>query len=114
MNKEIELLNKKIEAQDKIINEQVLEIAHVHLQLDQALKIAKELLIKIDKAIEYIKENKYENTFRLVGNEETGEMESLNGELLDLLENNQKLVSANINFLKELGIEKYLNLYLNV
>ena len=41
---------------------------------------------RITKAIEYIKENKYENTFRLVGNEETGEMESLNGELLDLLE----------------------------
>ena len=27
--------------------------------------------------------------------------------LLDLLEHNKKLVSANINFLKELGIEKY-------
>ncbi len=27
--------------------------------------------------------------------------------LLELLKNNEKLVSANINFLKELGIEKY-------
>ena len=43
MNKEIEMLNKKIDAQDKIINEQVLEIAR--LKEDKR------------KAIEYIKSN---------------------------------------------------------
>ena len=54
VNKEIELLNKKIEAQDKIINTQALEIAHLNLQLDQALKDYEELLIKIDKANELL------------------------------------------------------------
>ena len=34
MNKEIELLNKKIEAQDKIINTQALEIAKLKEQLE--------------------------------------------------------------------------------
>lgn len=55
-NSLIEELYKTIEAKDNIINNQVLEISHLNLQLDQALKDYEELLIKIDKAIEYIKE----------------------------------------------------------
>lgn len=51
MNKEIELLNKKIEAQDKIINTQALEIAR--------LKEDKK------KAIEYIELWHYRNDYRV-------------------------------------------------
>lgn len=57
MNKEIELLNKKIEAQDKIINTQALEIAKLNKQLENENKVVEEYLKlenKIDKAIEYI------------------------------------------------------------
>lgn len=36
MNKEIELLNKKIEAQDKIINTQALEIARLKEKIKHA------------------------------------------------------------------------------
>ena len=68
MNKEIELLNKKIEAQDKIINEQVLEIARLKskceileennkLLIQQKQQMYEDLDIaygKIDKAIEWV------------------------------------------------------------
>ena len=71
LNEKIETLYKKLDALDSIIDQQALEISQLKEQKKQA--------------IEYINKNKYENTFRLVGNEETGKMESLNGELLDLL-----------------------------
>lgn len=68
MNKEIELLHKKIQAQDKIINEQVLEIARLKgkseileennkLLLQQKQQMYEDLDIaydKIDKAIEIL------------------------------------------------------------
>ena len=71
MNKEIELLYKTIEAKDKIINEQALEIARLKgkseileennkLLIQQKQQMYEDLDIaydKIDKAIEYIKEN---------------------------------------------------------
>ena len=64
MNKEIELLHKKIEAQDKIINNQALEIARLNKQVqmlkDYGEKVGErrnELYDKIDKATEYIKEH---------------------------------------------------------
>ena len=67
--KDIEMLNKKLDAQDKIINEQALEIARLKekseileennkLLIQQKYQMYKDLDIaydKIDKAIEYIK-----------------------------------------------------------
>lgn len=42
MNKEIEMLYKTIEAKDKIINEQALEIAKLKNQKQEAIKYIKE------------------------------------------------------------------------
>ncbi|MBQ1496499.1 MAG: hypothetical protein IIZ40_04065 [Bacilli bacterium] len=59
MNKEIELLNNKIDAQDKIINTQALEIARLNnlkTATDEAQEIIIDLQQRIDKAIEYIRE----------------------------------------------------------
>ena len=67
--KDIEMLNKKLDAQDKIINTQALEIARLKekseileennkLLIQQKYQMYKDLDIaydKIDKAIEYIK-----------------------------------------------------------
>ncbi len=69
MNKEIELLHNKIDAQDKIINEQALEIAELkrseewwqerfygqQVYDDSNRIIAKEYKKRIDKAIEIVK-----------------------------------------------------------
>ena len=73
MNKEREIINETMEclynsikSKDKIINEQVLEIAHLNLQLDQALKDYEKELTKIDKAIEYIKEHSYNSYFSML------------------------------------------------
>ena len=74
MNKEIELLNNKLDAQDKIINNQALEIARLKEDyriyedknnyisiLEKGLNTAEEnclkLQQKIDKAIDYIVKN---------------------------------------------------------
>lgn len=73
MNKEIEMLYKTLEAKDKIINKQVLEIARLKEQLEYLRsneylnqvkwertfneELVKELQERIDKAKEYIKEN---------------------------------------------------------
>lgn len=70
--KDIEMLNKKLDAQDKIINEQVLEIARLKEQLEYLRsneylnqvkwernfneELVKDLQQKIDKAIEYIEQ----------------------------------------------------------
>ena len=59
MNKEIELLHNKIEAQDKIINTQALEIAGLKSIIEKwelgVFSNDEELKQRIDKAIEYIK-----------------------------------------------------------
>lgn len=74
MNKEIEILNKKIDAQDKIINTQALEIARLKEQLENDIDRYEDTISyqlgfdkgkeyiqqRIDKAIEYIKEELYE------------------------------------------------------
>lgn len=44
MNKEIEMLYKTIEAKDKIINEQALEIARLKETIDKAIELTKNLL----------------------------------------------------------------------
>ena len=41
MNKEIEMLYKTLEAKDKIINEQVLEIARLNSIIDKAIELIK-------------------------------------------------------------------------
>jgi hypothetical protein len=56
MNKEIELLNNKLEAQDKIINTQALEIARLKEQLEILLEDNSQLEEIRIKATEYIKE----------------------------------------------------------
>ena len=73
MNKEIELLNKKIEAQDKIINTQALEIAR--------LKEDKK------KAIEYIKKHSNCSGYFEDGKMIIDNIESIYGgyELLEIL-----------------------------
>lgn len=44
MNKEIEILYKNLEAKDKIINEQVLEIARLKEKINKATELTKNLL----------------------------------------------------------------------
>ena len=61
MNKEIELLYKKLDAQDKIIDEQALEISQLKEQKKQA--------------INYIKEHTNNAMFEL--RSDTGELEEL-------------------------------------
>lgn len=54
MNKEIELLNKKLEAQDKIINTQVLEIAKLNKDLKDACYVIEKIKKEKQQVIEYI------------------------------------------------------------
>ena len=57
MNKEIEMLYKTLKAKDKIINEQVLEIARLNnlkTAIDEGQEIIVELQQKIDKANEIL------------------------------------------------------------
>lgn len=54
MNKEIELLNKKIDAQDKIINTQALEMAKLNKDLKDACYVIEKIKKEKQQAIEYI------------------------------------------------------------
>lgn len=58
-NQLIEELYKTIEAKDKIINEQALEIARLDRALTTAIDTNERLYQRINKAIDYIKENDY-------------------------------------------------------
>lgn len=49
MNKEIEMLYKNLEAKDKIINEQALEIARLKGTIDKAIELTKNLLKTEDR-----------------------------------------------------------------
>ena len=56
MNKEIELLYKTIEAKDKIINEQALEIARLKEQIKILNDFGDKVFERIDKAIKKVKD----------------------------------------------------------
>ena len=57
MNKEIELLHNKLEAQDKIINTQALEIARLNKDLKDACYVIEKIKKEKQQAIKYIKEH---------------------------------------------------------
>ena len=103
MNKQIEELYNKLDAQDKIINEQVLEIARLQQAKDKLQKdyqetrdridefkftittqqqMIDELIGKIDKAIEYIKELPDEEEYHglLYDNEEKRDLLEILGD----------------------------------
>ena len=108
MNEQIDLLYKTIEAKDKIIDEQVLEIARLKEQLEYLKnneylnqvkwerkfneELVKYLQQKIDKAIEYIKKsmNNPQPFYHYLYGNNDGEVENLDVLLEILGEKNEE------------------------
>lgn len=81
MNKEIELLNNKLAAQDKIINTQALEIARLKKEKQQAIKWIKE---DYDGGYFECGENDIKELLELLGDKEIEEIPLFDGTLEQL------------------------------